>query len=125
MRIILKQDRTFHYSSNWRLEFRNGGPYHDDYFWMEYGDKPNYYGLKGYWKLNNGTLELVATEEYGFRFEVWKKTKQNNKLFLIQDFKKNKLIIEHKIPEHESPYVTGTKSAAFLIEFKGKRNKEK
>ena len=124
MRIILERDRTFHYSCNWELKFRNGGPYRDDYFWMEYGDKPNYYGLKGYWKLNNGTLELVASEEYGYHFEVWKKTKQNNKLFIIQDFKKNKLFIEHKIPKYETPY-DNVKRDAFVIEFKGKRSKEK
>ena len=118
MRIILKSDRSFECISNWKLQ------QHEDYLSLWHNDFYEKLELKGFWKLNKSGITLIANEEFG---DIgWKKTRQPSRFFEILDFKKNKLYLNHQIPKCSVINGQHTNFAkAFVIEFKGKRSKEK
>jgi hypothetical protein len=118
MRIILKSDRSFECISNWKLQ------QHEDYLSLWHNDFYEKLELKGFWKLNKSGITLIANEEFGDT--GWEKTRQPSRFFEILDFKKNKLYLNHQIPKCSVINYQHTNFAkAFVIEFKGKRSKEK
>jgi hypothetical protein len=119
MRIILKQDKSFEFASNWKLELNSGGPYHND--WYKFYKVSNY-GLKGYWRVKGENIELIVSEDY--ENSKWNKSKQKLKLFTITYHKKNKLIMTHQIPQHEKYNAVGNYNSE-IFEFKGKRSIQK
>ena len=88
MRIILNADRTFILSNNNKLEISYC--YSENSFFQLNLWNDN--ELKGYWKLNNGRIEIIPSEQQ-YSYGYWKKTKQIKRFFQIIQFKKNKLFI--------------------------------